>query len=382
MASVQHMLSRRPWKLPVFGKRKPQRLGFFFHETTWSGAPLQLFHLIVWLKARGLELTAAVPKPFTPESGPITDRLGRIGVEILPIIELSSDPDFPALEALCARCDAIVANTLVMWAPVQAAFETGVATIWYLHESMVARQLIAQIPEIQRTFSLPQVLAVPTSKTAQIYQPHVSRPIEVVPYGIPAIEIAPAIHRSEKVSFLLLGSYEHRKGQDVFLEAIRRLPPYLREKGRFRMAGRRLDPRYHEQLVRSGADLPELELAGALEHDQAQAAIASSDVLVCASRDETMPLVILEAMSLAKTIVTVDVGGISEWLRDGANASVVRPEDPAALARALQRCLEDSDLRQRLGPAAQRTFRRHFSLERLGRKFSQLLLTAHRAKNR
>ena len=55
-------------------------------------------------------------------------------------------------------------------------------------------------------------------------------------------------------------------------------------------------------------------------------------MLICSSRDEAMPIVILEAMSMGKTVISTDVGGIREWLRDGLNALVVPPEDPPALS--------------------------------------------------
>ena len=125
------------------------------------------------------------------------------------------------------------------------------------------------------------------------------------------------------MTFLLLGSYERRKGQDVFLEAIGQIPERVRARAAFRMAGRRLETEFYEALATRAAELPNVELSGALEHDAALAATNSADVLVCASRDETLPIAILEAMSLGKAIVSTDVGGISEWLSDGEDALIV-----------------------------------------------------------
>src|SRR5437867_4124951 len=127
----------------------PIRVLFFSHETTWSGAPIELLHLVTWLKARGWAVSVAVPKLTTRESGPITDKLVQKGIEIFPILDLSRPPDFAELRSVCGKFDVVVANTLVMWAPVQAAHAEGVATIWYIHESLVGHLLIAQIPEIQ-----------------------------------------------------------------------------------------------------------------------------------------------------------------------------------------------------------------------------------------
>ncbi len=119
--------------------------------------------------------------------------------------------------------------------------------------------------------------------------------------------------------------------------------------------------------------LENVELGAALERDASLQLLADSDVIVCSSRDETMPLAIIEAMSLGKAVVTAEVGGVSEWLVDGLNALVVPAEDPAALAAALRRCLEDRLLVRQLGATARRTFIRHFGIDRFGSAFASHL---------
>jgi O-antigen biosynthesis protein len=363
---------------------KNPRILFFAHETTWSGAPIQLLHLVTWLRDRAWDLAVAVPKPTTPESGPISDKLRQIGAETFPLLDLSVPPNLAELRSLCRQFDVVVANTLVMWAVVQAAHDEGVAAIWYIHESLVARQLIAQIGEIQPTFAMADLLIMPTLRTAQLYAPFTDRPIEVVPYGIPAAMAPMNTTRddSARFTFLLLGTYESRKGQDVFLEAIAQIPAVLRERAVFRMAGRRLDRTFCDAVARQAAALPNVEMLDALDHDEACAAIAAADVLVCASRDETMPIAILEAMSLGKAIVSTDVGSIAEWLSDGMNALIVPAADSRTLAHAMRRCIEEPKLIETLGKKARKTFLENFSLDRLGERFTTLIERAMSMKSR
>ena len=86
-----------------------------------------------------------------------------------------------------------------------------------------------------------------------------------------------------------------------------------------------------------------------------------------------MPIAILEAMSLGKAIVTTNVGGVAEWLRDGVNALLVPPENSLALATALGRCIDEPGLIASLGGNARRTFSENFSIDRLGECFSGLI---------
>jgi len=355
--------------------QSPARVLFFAHETTWSGAPIQLLHLVSWLKRNGWEVAVAVPKPGKAESGPISDELRRIGVEIFLVLDLSAPPDLAELGALCARFDVVVANTLVMWAAVCAAREQGIPSIWYIHESLVAHHLITHFPEIKPALELADVLIMPTRRTAQIYATLTDRPIEVVPYGIPEVRIAPGKlpRDSANIRFLLLGTYEPRKGQDLFLQAIAQLGPATYPRAVFQMAGRILDRPFYERLAQGAAQRPNVQLQNALGHDEALEANAASNVLVCSSRDETMPIAILEAMSLGKAIVTTNVGGVAEWLCDDVNALLVPPENSPALSEALGRCLDEPGLIASLGENARQTFLENFSIDRLGERFSGLI---------
>jgi O-antigen biosynthesis protein len=341
-----------------------------------------LFHLVIWLKAHSWNVSVVVPKLTTRESGPITDKLVQNGIDVFPIIDLSRPLDLPELRSLCRNFDVVIANTLVMWAPVQAAHAEGLPTIWYIHESLVGQQLIMQFPEIRPTLEMADLLVTPTRRTAELYAPFTQRPIEILPYGIPTTSPPKIIvTRNNSLTFLLLGSYESRKGQDVFVQAIGQLPATVRERARFRMAGRKLELEFYDRLARAAATLPNVELLDALEHDEACAAVTDADVLVCASRDETMPIAILEAMSLLKAIISTTVGGIAEWLRNGVNGLLVPPEDPAALAEAIRRCVEEPELLDSLGSGARETFVENFSIDRLGENFIHLIARALRTQS-
>jgi glycosyltransferase involved in cell wall biosynthesis len=358
---------------PFLRRRKRPRLLLFFHETTWSGAPIQLFHLATWLQQRDWDLAVVVPKTDSPQSGPISGRLNLLGLDIFPILDWTVAPDPDELRGLCRRFNFVIANTLVMWAAVRAAYDTGIPVIWYIHESLLLHRLLEISPNIRPTLALPDLLVLPTARTAQLYRPLTSRPITMVPYGIPPVTVQRYGKRDPtRTQFLLLGSYEHRKGQDLLLEAIRQLPNAMEERTFFQMIGRKLDREFYETLANQPVP-PNVHLGDELEHDDALAAIAATDVLICASRDETMPIAILEAMSLGKAIITTNVGGTAEWLRDGFNGLVVPAEESAGLAHAIRRCAEDPQLLGSLGEKARRTFLAEFSLDRLGRRFGKLI---------
>ncbi|MSP51305.1 MAG: glycosyltransferase family 1 protein [Alphaproteobacteria bacterium] len=75
--------------------------------------------------------------------------------------------------------------------------------------------------------------------------------------------------------------------------------------------------------------------------------------IVCMpSYREGLPRVLIEAAACGRPIVTADVPGCREIVRDGENGLLVAPRDIAATAVALKRLIDDPALRARMGAAS------------------------------
>ena len=118
-------------------------------------------------------------------------------------------------------------------------------------------------------------------------------------------------------------------------------------------------PRVEQQLDALGVR-DRVEMLGE-RHDVADL-LAAADVFVLASRSEGAPLSILEAMAAGLPVVASDVGGVAELVADGETGLLVPPSDPAALATALARVLDDRELSGRMGAAGRARARDRFDL--------------------
>jgi len=149
---------------------------------------------------------------------------------------------------------------------------------------------------------------------------------------------------------LAIGNLYRVKGHDVLLEAMGAVGPSLG--GRrwcLLIAGRGKQ----ESVLRAQAErlgiAPWVRLLG-LRADVADL-LAQADIFVMPSRSEGLPLALLEAMSAGMAIVASRVGGIPEAV--GIRAAIlVPPEDPAALAAALDRLAVEESLRDAFGREA------------------------------
>ena len=348
------------------------RVLFVSHETTLSGAPIQLVHLAGWLQKRGWKILVA-----TPDHGPISEMLTAAGVPTVVEATLLTDLEHVWLRERCAEFDVVVANTIASWPAIRAAHLEAKPALWYLHETLVAVRLIRAIPEMASALAMADLLVTPTQQTARIYQGLTEAPIEVVPYGIPRPP-ALAASESDRTRFLTLGSFEPRKGQDILAEAIGEMDGATRARCSFKMAGRVLDQAFYAELQNAVGEFEEVQLIDALDHASALTLLNETDVVVLPSRDETMPIVVLEAMGLGKAVVSTDVGGVREWLRDGMNGLLVERENPDALAQALAGCANNLEFVCELKAAGSRTFDRHFTLDRFASRFAEVLLSLNR----
>ncbi|MFD0988317.1 glycosyltransferase family 4 protein [Methyloligella solikamskensis] len=88
--------------------------------------------------------------------------------------------------------------------------------------------------------------------------------------------------------------------------------------------------------------------------------------VLASSGGEGLPKTLLEAAACGRPMVATDVPGSREIAIDGETAITVPPDDPQALAKALDRMAKDAELRDRLGANARARVEEKFSADAIG----------------
>lgn len=85
--------------------------------------------------------------------------------------------------------------------------------------------------------------------------------------------------------------------------------------------------------------------------------------------------VTLQAMACGKPVVLSDIKGLWDphLYKSGENCILVEPENPKAMADAVNSLMSDDSLRQKIGQAARDTAVQHFGLDRMDDSFTQLV---------
>ncbi|MBI5836439.1 MAG: glycosyltransferase family 4 protein [Candidatus Eisenbacteria bacterium] len=132
-----------------------------------------------------------------------------------------------------------------------------------------------------------------------------------------------------------------------------------------------------------------VHFTGALPQEQVasdlrRAAVFALPCIVAADGNrDGLPTVILEAMASGTPVISTRVTGVPEMVQDGVTGVVVEPNQPEALAAALERILTDPALAARMGAQARRAVEEKFQLRanagELHRLILQVVARDHRA---
>lgn len=117
------------------------------------------------------------------------------------------------------------------------------------------------------------------------------------------------------------------------------------------------------------------------ESDDVAAHLSRSQIFVLASKWESFPLSVLEAMRAGLPTVVTDVGGTREMGDPGVSGLLVDRGDEVDLARALARLIVDPSLRTRMGRAARRAYEANHTQGPMVDKTVELYESVSRAKS-
>jgi glycosyltransferase involved in cell wall biosynthesis len=166
----------------------------------------------------------------------------------------------------------------------------------------------------------------------------------------------------EGIPFLLaVGNLYPVKGHVVLVEALAELAQRRPElEWRAGIAGRGDQEQILAERIRETGLEGRVQLLG-FRRDVPDL-LAAADVYVMPSLSEGLPLALVEAMFSETAVVASAVGGIPEVVEDGVSALLVPPQDPPALAVALERLLTEVGERDALARAGRATAEARFSL--------------------
>ena len=199
-----------------------------------------------------------------------------------------------------------------------------------------------------------------------------SAKVSVVPCGVdlehftPDGSDSPVIpERRSRYRLLSVGRLVPRKGYDIVIEALTRLP----ETELLIAGGGDATPEpEHDRLVAVAERFEvanRVRLIGQVERAEMPALLRSSDLVVCSPWYEPFGIVPLEAMACGVPVVASAVGGMLDTVVDLVTGALVPPGDPVALAELIGTLLASPSRRAEFANAGLQRVRSRYSWDRV-----------------
>ena len=171
----------------------------------------------------------------------------------------------------------------------------------------------------------------------------------------------------DPLRILAVGRAVEKKGLNVLIDALALLPPTLHWQLEHVGGGELLDG-LRRQAGKAGIG-DRIEWRGTMTQDRVIDRYRAADLFVLPSRiaddgdRDGLPNVLLETQSQGLACIASNVSAVPELIEDGATGIMVRPDDAAALARAIGDLARNPAQRRELGRAGAAKVRSEFSFE-------------------
>ena len=173
---------------------------------------------------------------------------------------------------------------------------------------------------------------------------------------------------------LFAGSIDERKNPLDLLRVLATVRDRFPE-AELHIAGRVTNPSYSASVkdyVRAKGLERNVTFCGLLGPDELRRAYRECALLALTSRQETQPMVVIEAMASGRPVVATRVGGVADLIDDGITGFIVDVGDIGGAARRVCELLSDPERRARMGRAARAKADARFRLSRVAERYIEI----------
>jgi len=348
----------------LFTENKTKKILVVAHEMSLTGAPVVLNTALLLLRKAGYDILVVS----------ISDGLSRnaltdagISVVIDPLIL-----EYKHWGNIVKGFDLVFVNTIVPHGIIACLSGMNTPVLWWIHDAAEGYKnylehiLPSTVGENIHIFCGGEY----AQKVLHHYRP--KYPSQVLLYGIKGQfaeinEKYDMLNKKERVVFAVVGSIENRKGQDIFVQAIEKLSSTVRDNSLFLFVGAVFNEGIFnsiENLIKKYPDT--VQYIPRIPRSQMISFYEQIDCLVCASRDDPMPVFVVEGMMLSCVVICSENTGTASLIENRKNGFVYKNNSSEELSRHISYVVEekDKDLWGSMKREARRTILSSFSEEK------------------
>lgn len=343
------------------------------HEMSITGAPILLQNAAMAITDNG-----GLPIMCCKTNGELVSELTNNDIPVIIDYKIA---DYRNMKMLCSLFDAVIVNTYshLSIMALECLDELSIPAMWWIHEAGVLYS-IANYKKIMPSILGRKIYAYAGGGYAKkmLIRAGAKFPIGIQLYGIKDLGVKPGGSSGDKLEIMTIGTIELRKGQDIFCEAIRRLSSNICGRCEFHFIGivgkAPGAERVYKEVLALQRDFPDnVILHGEVGRDSIGQALAQCDCMVCASRDDPMPLFIAEAMMFGKVCICSENTGYVDLIEDGVNGFLYGDNSSEKLCKKITYVVENFEKLDDMRKNSRETYDEYFSYERFSDKFIKII---------
>ena len=195
---------------------------------------------------------------------------------------------------------------------------------------------------------------------------------KILTVGRHDVEGSVRIKSSNMVSFIMIGSIGELKGQDVVNDALELIDEEYIKNISLRIIGRK-QPGYDYSFLNKWIDSGVIAISDEMPREELDSEYEKSDVLICASKAESLSAVVIEAMQHRVPSIVSDTSGVVDYLENGENALVFQSENAIALADHMKWCVDNRKELRNMGKRARKVYEEFFTIDTFERNMIEAI---------
>ena len=176
-----------------------------------------------------------------------------------------------------------------------------------------------------------------------------------------------------KCKFVFVGEIVRYKGLHTILDAYEGLSEKNIENSELWIIGRNYNDIYGEDIKKRISGVKHIKYLGVLSQRTIEEIYEQIDVLVCASPEEMLPTVCIEAMKYGRLCIVSNGAGITEYLTDGKDSFIFDPQNISELSDRMSWVIDHREEARIMGNNARQVFLEHLTSDVFISKVSDVI---------
>lgn len=345
---------------------KEKKVLLLSHDLTLGGPSIALYHAARILLKHEYRVVYA-----SMLDGPLKEKLLLENIPV--VVDVNLQIEKMANADWTKEFSLIICNT-INYHVFLSERDTGIPVIWWLHDASFFYDGIH--PDALRSLSRKnlKVYSVGPIPGNAIKKLLPDLYVERLLYGVEdtVSHNGGVPFKRNKVCFVIIGYVGEIKGHDILIEAIHDLTANIRQEAIFYFVGQNTSV-IARQLSKKAEDIPEIVMTGPVGRDGVHQILEDADVLICPSREDSMPTVAAEAMMHCVPCIVSDATGTAEYITNGVDGLIIPNQDIQALSEKIEWCVKNRPNLRRMGEKARRVYEKVFSLEAFEERLMEIV---------